>query len=150
MTKFYKYGDNRRTQQKFNQDITFIKYGKEIKIYDFIQENANDVNIYKNLEKYGSIENAITIMSKVRPQIIADFEKAEDLRSLEDKRILLEKAFYTLPTEIRNKFDNNLSNFIDNGYQFLKDITKPTEKPIETPIETPTETKGGQNNGTEK
>lgn len=150
--KCYKYGDKRRTQQKFNKDICFVKYGKPIKIYDFIQESANEVDIYKNLEKYGSIQNAALIMSRKRPMIIADFEECMDLRSLEDKRIAIENIWNQLPTEEKDKFSNNIANFMDNGYEHytneLKRINEEIKKAKE--INKPKKEEGGQNNGTEK
>lgn len=151
--KCYKYGDKRRTQQKFDKDICFIKYGKPIKIYDFIQENSEDCNIYKNLEKYGSIENALSIMNKIRPQIIADFEETMDLRSIEDKRIAINNIWEQLPVEEKAKFDNNFSTFIDNGYQHYTKELEILRGKAEAQAQAQDQAnndKGGQDNGTKK
>ena len=146
--KCYRYGDKRRTQQKFDPNISFIKYGKPIKIYDYIQEQAEDCNIYKNLEKYGSIENAISIMSRIRPQIIADFEECMDLRSIEDKRVAINNIWEQLPVEEKAKFDNNFSTFIDNGYVHYTNELKTIQEKIKQ-AQAQKQDKGGEN-GTEK
>ena len=143
--KFWKYGDNKRTQQKFNKDITFIKYGKPIKIYDFIQESANETDIYKNLEKYGSIENALAIMNRIRPQIMGDFEKLEDLRSIEEKRIQVENIWNQLPVEMKDKFNNNISDFMDNGYKFFKEMEQAEIEKIQKAQQQNDSDKGGKN-----
>lgn len=147
--KFYKLGDKRRKKQKFNKDISFIKYGKPIKIYDFIQESANEANIYKNLEKYGSIENALAVMNRIRPQIVADFEETMDLRSIEEKRIAITDIWNQLPVEEKNKFENNLSNFIDNGYKHYTEEIKKINAKVEAAAAAATADKGGEN-GTQK
>lgn len=145
--KFVKYGENRRSQQKFDKDICFIKYGKPIKIYDFIQENANETNIYKNLEKYGSLENALQIMNRIRPQIMGDFEKLEDLRSISEKKIQFENIWNQLPVEEKAKFNNNISDFMDNGYKYY---TEQIQKEIEKQQQQQQQNKGGENDGAEK
>lgn len=159
--KCYKYGDKRRIQQKFDKDICFVKYGKPIKIYDFIQEGAEDCNIYKNLEKYGSIENVITKMSKLRPQIVADFEETMDLRSIEDKRIAINNIWEQLPIEEKAKFNNNFSDFVDNGYKHYTDEISKIKGHIEkanaaakaaeqAAEQAAAKKEGGAKNGTEK
>ena len=46
--------ERKRMAQDFNkEEITVTKAGKEINVYNFIQENREDTEIYPTLEKYG-------------------------------------------------------------------------------------------------
>lgn len=111
------WSENKKHAQKFDKDEYFIKYGKKIKIQDYINESADEVNIDTILKKYGSIpkENI-----QQEEEIITDMTQIKDLRNLEDQRNKVKEIFYNLPTEIRKQFKNNVYEFEQNGLNFFK------------------------------
>ena len=51
---FRKYGDTTSGEQTFDKDKIFIiKFGQKINVYDMMQENNVDTDIYKIMQKYG-------------------------------------------------------------------------------------------------
>lgn len=118
--EFRKLGSTKEVKQKFNQKITFKKYGKEICIHDFIQEDKDAVDIYTNLEIYGSVKPVKVNVT----EIVQDLTGAHDLRSLEEQRKKIIEIWENLPLKEREKFNNNVSNFIDNGYDYFLNLEK--------------------------
>lgn len=108
---------NKKHAQKFDNNEYFIKYGKKIRIQDYINESADEVNIDTILKKYGSIpeENI-----QQEEEIITDMTQIKDLRSLEDQRNKVKEIFYNLPKEIRKQFKNDVYEFEQNGLNFFK------------------------------
>lgn len=111
------WSENKKHAQKFDNNEYFIKYGKKIRIQDYINESADEVNIDTILKKYGAIpkENI-----QQEEEIITDMTQIKDLRSLEDQRNKVKEIFYNLPTEIRKQFKNNVYDFEQNGLDFFK------------------------------
>ena len=111
------WSENKKHAQKFDNNEYFIKYGKKIKIQDYINESADEVNIDTILKKYGAIpkENI-----QQEEEIITDMTQIKDLRSLEDQRNKVKEIFYNLPTEIRKQFKNDVYIFEQEGLEFFK------------------------------
>lgn len=116
-----------RHQQKFDKKkIHIIKCGKKINVYDAIQEANQDTDIYKTLEKYGTIDN---MYRHNKEAILEDFE---DYMNLHDLHQLQEKAknmWENLPAGVREQFQNDRLKFLENGEKWLKNgIAKEKEK----------------------
>lgn len=76
-------GERIRKQQTFDPKKIFVeKCGQKINVYDSIQEASVDTDLYKTLEKYGSIE---PLMNPNLQQIEQDFEEYETLMTLHEK-----------------------------------------------------------------
>ncbi|QCS36102.1 minor capsid protein [Capybara microvirus Cap1_SP_124] len=140
-----------RKQQSFDKEKIFVeKCGKKINVYDMIQENREDTEIYPTLEKYGCIDKLMLN----REELYEDFteiQKMQDLRGVNDYKIAAENAFYKLPIEIRKEFDNNINKFTSKGAEYInklkaEDLEKAAAKDIKiTTIEENIETKGADN-----
>lgn len=105
--------------QTFDQDVTFKRKGKEIKIKDFVQENAVGTDFYENLEKFGNKETVLEFMNVNRAELVGDFTEAQSLVSLEERRNKTKEIWNRMPAEIRGQFDNKFQNFMDNGQEFF-------------------------------
>lgn len=110
------WSDYKKHAQKFDDNEYFIKYGKKIKIQDYINESADEVNIDTILKKYGAIPDEKIITEE---EIITDLTGIKDLRSLEDQRNKVKEIFYNLPTKVRKQFKNNVYEFEQNGLDFF-------------------------------
>ena len=94
--------------------IYHIKAGKKINNYDFIQENNVDTDIYQTLEKYGTLQPI-----QVDEQALAqEFEKM-DLRDLYNYKEKANTMWLNLPLEIRKEFHNDITEFMQNGKEWL-------------------------------
>ena len=111
--------------QSFDKNLKIKKAGIEYNLYDSIQANREDTDIYETLKKYGSIEP----LQRTNQAMYGDFTTFKGLRNLQDQRIELEQLFENLPIETRREFDHNINNFIQNGEEyFTKKIKEETEK----------------------
>lgn len=138
--KFAKRGDRRPTQQTFDVKNTFImKCGQKINQYDAIQEASEDTDIYKTLEKYGSIAKLETDHEGV----FAEFKETMNLRNLHEQQIAAKNMWDKLPFDIREKFHNDRTEFLEKGENWLKkEIEKRKPQATETEkVETQTENK---------
>lgn len=107
--------------QAFNNKITFRMKGKDIVIRDYVQENADGTDFYKNLERFGNLQTTIEFMSVNRAELIEDFTDFTSRKDIEDKRNNLQDLFYRLPPEIRAKeFHNNFNEFEMKGQEFFE------------------------------
>lgn len=136
---FKKFEWRERKQQYFDKEkITLKKAGKEFNVYDFIQEGRTDTEIYPTLEKYGCIDRMM-LDSK---GTYDDFTKYGTLRDIKDQQKLAEQMFYNLPLETREHFNNNISTFMKEGENYLKqkisEESKKTETTNQTEIKTET------------
>lgn len=115
----FNYLDRReRKCQHFDKEkITLKKAGKEFNVYDKIQENSEDTEIYEVLEKYGCIDKII--LNKT--DVYADFTNFKDLRGLKEQQIAANNMFYSLPLEVRQKFNNDKNIFVKDGEKWLKE-----------------------------
>lgn len=76
-------GERIRIRQKFDPEKIFvIKAGQKINVYDAIQEASVDTDIYKTLEKYGSLE---PLNRPNLQEIQEEFTEYESLMTLQDK-----------------------------------------------------------------
>lgn len=111
--------------QIFNNKITFKMKGKDIVIRDYVQENADGTDFYKNLERFGNLQTTIEFMSVNRAELIEDFTEFTSRKNIEDKRNNLQDLFYRLPAEIRAKeFHNNFNEFEMKGQDFFEKQNK--------------------------
>lgn len=141
--KFAKRGDRNTIYQKFNpKTICFKKAGTTYNNFEFIQAANVDTDIKEVIKKYNcSVDEAAEFMKKKGGMqgIYGEFQELQaqcqslaDIIQLKDKA---DKMFYNLPTEIRDKYGNNLE-------QFFKDLTTKKEEPVKEPEQTkPEETK---------
>lgn len=117
-----------RARQKFDAKKIFIeKSGKKINVYDMIQEAREDTEIYPTLEKYGCIDK----MMLNREDVYADYtelQKLEGLRGIKDYEIKAKNMFYSLPTEVRKEFDNDINKFTRGADDFIKKLKAEEEK----------------------
>lgn len=132
----------RMTESFDKEKITITKMGKTYNVYDSIQENREDTEIYPTLEKYGCIPQEQLQTDKV----MADFTSYGDLRDLKDQQIMANNMFYSLPFEVRKNFNNDIHTFIKDGPAYIqKKIDEERQKmtaeqQIEKPVVTPTTT----------
>lgn len=116
--------------QKWDNKAFFIMKGKKIIIRDYVQENAEGTDFYKNLEKFGNLETTIEFMSKNRAELVEDFNEAVSLQNIEDRRLELLNIWERLPVKIRAQFNNDFSNFMNNGSAFFEEQAQILEKEI--------------------
>lgn len=129
-----------RQQQKFNKDkITLTKAGETFNVYDRIQSEREDTEIYPTMEKYGCLK-----VNQLDAQLIyGDFTGVKDLRDVKEKQIKAINMFNKLPIDTRKKFNNDYNQFLKNGEKYLKlEIEKLKAEQVTTaPAETTTEIK---------
>lgn len=117
-----------RSQQNFDKEKITIKIkGKDINVYDMIQESREDTEIYPTLEKYGCIDK----IKLNRESVYTDWtelQKMQGLRGIKDQQIAAENMFYNLPKEIRKEFDNNINKFTKEAEEFVNKLKSEDEK----------------------
>ncbi len=125
-----------RKAQFFDREKIFVvKKGQKINVYDAIQEANVDTDIYKTLEKYGSIES----MKKLNePLVIQEFEKLLSLTDIIEINQKADELWEQLPAGVREEFHGDKNELLQRGEDWLKQHKKP-EQPTEQPIEQPTE-----------
>lgn len=124
-------GQRHRISQSFDKEKIFvIRCGKKINVYDEIQANAVDTDLYKTLEKYGSIDS---LMKHDKQEIQTDFEELNSLMDLHEHAQKADEMWKGLPAGVREIFKNDKMNFLQNGEQWLKDSMKPQPKPQTEP-----------------
>lgn len=120
--KFEKFKWRERASQNFDKEkIHFVKNGKKINIYDFIQEGREDTEIYPTLEKYGCIDK----MMLNREDVYTDYtelQKMRDLRGIKDFENQAKIMFYNLPTEVRKEFDNDINKFTRKADAYIEKL----------------------------
>lgn len=136
--KFKSIYKRERKAQSFDPEHTIDMAGKQVSVYDMIQKNREDTEIYPTLEKYGTIER----MKLDAKKVYADFTAFKDTRSMLDQQKMAEKMWWDLPFDVRKEFDNNMHTFIKGGEKYLKEKIKAQEVAQPTPVEPTTETKG--------
>ena len=113
---------NRMYKQTAGQDVgrpTLKKYGKEIDIYDWIQESREDTEIIPTLEKYGCLDR-MKIDDNVLYGDITELMK-DGLRGVMQREQEADDLWNSLPWEYREQFQNNRALFLENGEKWLKD-----------------------------
>lgn len=110
-----------RKQQDFDKEnITLTKAGKKFNVYDKIQESREDTEIYPTLEKYGCIDR----MMLDTKGVYDDFTKYGSLRDVKAQQQLANQMFYNLPLEVRQKFNNDKNQFLNDGEKWIKGVIK--------------------------
>ena len=111
------YGWRQRQQQSFDKSkITLKKAGEEFNVYDRIQEEREDTEIYPTMEKYGCLKANVLDA----PFVYGDFTSVKDLRDIKDKQIAAVNLFNKLPLETRKTFNNDYNQFMKDGEKYLK------------------------------
>lgn len=91
------------------------KYGQELDVREWINENNVDCEIYETLEKYGTIKQKP--VDSIR--IVGEMENL-DLRKYLDRKIAEEDLWKSLPIEIRKDFNNDPNKFMEEGLDYMK------------------------------
>lgn len=117
--EFNHFNRRERKCQSFDKNsITLTKAGKTYNVYDKIQENSEDTEIYQALERYGCIEKILLN----KEDVYGDFTTFKGLRDMKDQQIMAENMFYNLPLETRQKFNNDKNLFIKEGEKYIKEL----------------------------
>ena len=130
-------GQRERIQQSFDlEKISFLRNGKPVNLYNYIQEQTEDTDIYKTLEKYGCLDT----LEKSTEMIFGEFNECMDLRDIYEQDQAFKNLWNSLPIQIRETFHNDRLEFMKNGENWLKDqIAKEKAKQEPAPIPTPKE-----------
>lgn len=108
-----------RMAQSFDKNsITLTKAGETYNVYDKIQESREDTEIYPTLEKYGCIDRMILN----KKGVYADFQEFKGLRELKEQQIKADEMFYSLPLDVRTKFQNDKNLFMRDGEKWIKEV----------------------------
>ena len=108
---------------------TFIKYGKEYDIQEYIEASREDTEIIPCLEKYGCLKP----MELNAQGLYGDFTKYNDLRSTMEKKIQIENMWNQLDTKVKNEFNNDMNEFIDRGMEWAERKVKEQSQPAAEP-----------------
>lgn len=114
-----------RMAQNFDKNkITLTKAGKTYNVYDKIQENREDTEIYPTLEKYGCIDR----MMLNTQGVYADFQEFKGLREIKEQQIKADEMFNNLPLDVRIQFQNDKNLFMRDGEKWVKELIKAEEE----------------------
>lgn len=112
--------------QHFDKDNIFIvQAGKKINVYDMIQANREDTEIYAIMNKYGTkqpLENEY-----VKGKLGIDTEKVYgefqniNLMDAQNALIATENIWKQMPLDIRNQFGNSKTEFLARGEKWAKE-----------------------------
>lgn len=139
------YDQTRNISQSFDRKKIFLKRGgKTYNVYDEIQANNVDLNIYEILEKYNcskdiapSQAGALINNANKMNGMYGDFTQLQEIGDARDIIAFQNKAnemFLQLPLEIRKHFDNNALKFANEGEKWLQEqLKKAKEKPAPEP-----------------
>ena len=121
-----------RIRQKFDPEKIFvIKAGQKINVYDAIQEASIDTDIYKTLEKYGSLD---PLNKPNLQELQEEFTEFETLMSLQDKLKKADEMWNKLDAGVREQFQNDKMKFINNGKKWVESLKpKPKQEPKQEP-----------------
>lgn len=112
---------SKESVQNFDRKkIEITKAGKTYNVYDSIQANREDTEIYPTLEKYGNLEKMERTASE-NQQKISEIMTIGDLM-MKDRQ--LQEFFEDLPSKERNKFDNDFYLFKKNGFSYYQKLAQ--------------------------
>ena len=116
-----------RKAQAFNPDEIFIeKCGKKINVFQMIQENRPDTEVYETLEKYGCLDR----MTMDTKGVYADFTELQKMgNNPYEIQLKADKLWDSLPLEVRQEFNHNKSDFMKNGENWLKQKIEQEKEP---------------------
>lgn len=129
MTKKFRLsnGERVRKQQTYDREkIYVIKCGQKINVYDSIQEASVDTDIYKTLEKYGSIE---PLMNPNLQEIREDFENYFTLMDLHEQIEKANNMWNKLDAGVREYFHNDKNEFVKNGQKWVEELIEKNKPP---------------------
>lgn len=113
------------------ENTTIRREGKDINLYDYIQDSREDTEIYPTLEKYGSVK-PIELNAEL---VYGDMGHIKNLRDLKEAENASLELWNALPLQVRNEFENNRYNFMKNGEKWLKqkiELAKQQQTPTTT------------------
>lgn len=105
-----------RKEQSFDLEFEIEKAGKKYNLYQSIQDARPDTEIYPALEKYGCIDRLILDSQGVYTDLTQIKGLRNEIEKVEKAKVLWQQ----LPYEIKNHFNNNIAEFMDNGETWLK------------------------------
>lgn len=106
-------------------------------MYDSIQEASVDTDIYKTLEKYGSIE---PLMNPNLQEIQQDFKDYVTLMDLHEQIEQADYMWNKLDAGVREAFHNDKNEFVKNGKEWVEKLieknkpTQPEDDPKVVPV----------------
>ena len=106
------------------------KYGQELDVREWINENNVDCEIYETLEKYGTVKQRQADL----PQIVGEMEQL-DLRKFLDRQIATENLWKSLPLDVRKEFKNNENEFMEKGIEWMNNKIEELKPKEPTPQE---------------
>lgn len=124
-------------ENKFQQTFekaTILRGGKEIDLYNHIQEASEDTDLYKIQEKYHGLENAPLDLNEMQ----GEFTTAISYTDIYKQQQEVEKMWYNLPLKVRKEFNNDPREFVENGDKWIKEqieLAKPKTIPQEPTTE---------------
>ena len=119
-------------------DPTWVKYGKEERVQDYIEANKTDTEIYECLEKYGCLKP----LEMNYEGTYADFTEMNDLRSSLEKMHKANEMWAQIPAEVKKQFNNDIHEFVDRGMEWVKGEIQKAQQPVSEPAPTTDEPKG--------
>ena len=126
-------GQRERIQQSFDlKKISFLRNGKPVNLYNYIQEQTIDTDIYKVLEKYGCLDT----LEKDTEMIFGEFNECLNLRDIYEQDQAFKNLWNSLPIQVREVFHNDRLEFMKNGENWLKnELSKqqPEQQPEQQP-----------------
>lgn len=120
--------------QEFGEP-TWVKYGKEEKVQDYIEANKTDTEIYECLEKYGCLKP----LEMDYEGTYADFTNMLDLRGSLERMHKANEMWKQVPAEIKKEFNNDIHEFTDRGMEWVTNKIQ-QEKAAAQPAPATTET----------
>lgn len=138
---FRKYGFNETNAQTYNHKKIFAtKCGKKYNVYDAIQAANVDTDIKEVLKKYHcTADEAAAIMEQrggikgIYADIVAIQEKCESMADLMQFKDYVQNEFENLPLEMRQKYGNNVEEFLKNANKELQAAQQPEPKETTVP-----------------
>lgn len=119
-------------------DPTWVKYGKEERVQDYIEANKTDTEIYECLQKYGCLKP----LEMNYEGVYGDFLEMLDLRGSLEKIKKADEMWKLVPADVKKEFNNDIHEFTDRGMEWIKNkIQKETAANQPAP-EKQTETQG--------
>lgn len=115
-------------------DPTWIKYGKEERVQDYIEANKTDTEIYECLEKYGCLKP----LEMNYEGTYSDFTEMNDLRSSLEKMKKANEMWAQIPADIKKQFNNDIHEFVDRGMEWVQSEIKKAQQPVSEPAPTTT------------
>ena len=114
-------------------DPTWVKYGKEERVQDYINANKTDTEIYECLEKYGCLKP----LEMDYEGTYGDFLEMIDLRGSLEKAKKADEMWRLVPAEIKKEFNNDIHEFTDRGMEWVQNKIKQEKAAQEQPAPAP-------------